>query len=230
MPTAGSSEKRRRRRRPHEGIEVRHSRRCPANTAGSCACTPSYQAQVWSARDRKPIRKTFATLAAARAWRQESQVSVRRGTLGAPSPITLAEAAEEWLAAAAAGLVRTRSGDPYKPAAVRAYRQALRHRVLPRLGAKRLTAISRAMLQDLADELVANGLSASSVRNTILPLRAIYRRALDRGEVALNPTLKLALPAVRGARERVAVPAEATKLLDALPLSDRAIWATALYA
>jgi hypothetical protein len=73
------------------------------------------------------------------------------------------------------------------------------------------------MLQDLADELAATGLSASSIRNTILPLRAIYRRALDRGQVALNPTLKLALPAVRGTRERIAIPSEATTLLDTLP-------------
>src|SRR5919201_1593007 len=128
-------------------------------------------------------------------------VSSDEGFNAAPSPITLSEAAEEWLAAAEAGLVRTRSGDAYKPAAVRAYRQALRHRVLPRLGCKRLSAISRTMLQDLADELAANSLSASSIRNTILPLRAIYRRALTRGQVALNPTVKLALPAVRCRRE-----------------------------
>jgi integrase len=219
-----------RRRRAHEGIQVRHSRRCPANSSGRCACSPSYQAQVWSPRDHKPIRKTFPTLAAARTWRQESQLAVRRGTLGAPSPTTLTEAADEWLAAAATGRVRTRSGDAYKPAAVRAYRQALRHRVLPKLGPKRLTAISRTTLQDLADELAATGLSASSIRNTILPLRAIYRRALDRGQIALNPTLKLALPAVRGTRERIAIPSEATKLLDTLPLPERTIWATALYA
>ena len=151
-----SASPRRRRRRANEGIQLRHSRRCPANGVGGCACTPTYQAQVWSPRDRKPIRKTFPTLAAARAWRQESQVAIRRGTLGAPSPITLMAAAEEWLAAATAGRVRTRSGDAYKPAAVRAYRQALRHRVLPSLGSKRLTAISRTMLQDLADELLVS--------------------------------------------------------------------------
>src|SRR5712691_8867384 len=92
-------------------------------------------------------------------------------------------------------VVRTRSGDPYKPSAVRAYRQALNHRVLPTLGGKRLTAISHLMRQDLADQLTAQGLSPSGVRNTILPLRAIYRRAHNRGEVALNPTLKLVLPA-----------------------------------
>lgn len=64
------------------------------------------------------------------------------------------------------------------------------HRILPTLGSKRLTAVSHLTLQDLADRLIAQGLSPSSVRNTILPLRAIYRRALHRGEVAVNPTLK----------------------------------------
>jgi integrase len=185
---------------------------------------------VWSPGDRKPIRKTFASLKEARVWRQESQATLRKATMRAASPLTLNEAAQDWLTAAQTGLVRTRSGDPYKPSAVRAYRRALQHRLLPTLGSKRLTAISPLMLQDIADALSAKGLSASSVRNTILPLRAIYRRAHSRGEVALNPTLKLSLPAVRGRRDRIAAPAEATALLDALPPTERAIYATALYA
>jgi integrase len=219
-----------RKRRQYEGVELRHQRRCKGGDGESCSCAPTYQAQVWSPRDHKPIRKTFAPLKDARAWRQESQVALRKGTLCAPSSTTLTEAAEEWLAAAGLGVIRTRSGDAYKPSAVRAYKQALRHRVLPTLGSKRVTAISQLMLQDLADQLSAQGLSLSSVRNTILPLRAIYRRAHNRGEVALNPTLKLTLPAVRGRRDRIAAPAEAITLLDALPLSERTIWATALYA
>jgi hypothetical protein len=36
-----------------------------------------------------------------------------------------------------------------------------------------------------------------------MPLRAIYRRAYDRGEIAVNPTLKLALSAVRGRRDGI---------------------------
>jgi integrase len=218
------------RRCSHEGIVVRHSRRCREASGGRCSCTPAYQAQVWAGKERKTIRKSFPTLTAARAWRQESQVALRKGTLRAPSTVTLQQAADQWLEAAAAGVIRTRSGDKYKPSAIRAYKQALRHRVLPTLGPTRLTAISNTTLQDLADQLAANGLSPSSIRNTILPLRAIYRRAHNRGHVALNPTVKLTLPAVRGNRDRVAVPDEATALLSALPLCDRAIWATALYA
>jgi integrase len=213
-----------------EGITVRHRKHCTEHAGGRCSCEPAYQAQVWSPRDNKPIRKTFASISAAKAWRQESQVAMRRGTLRAPSPSTLNEAAADWVAAARKGIVRTRSGDQYKPSAIRAYEQALNHRVLPDFGTCRLSAISHRVLQDLADQLTANGLSASSVRNTILPLRAIYRRAVSRGDIAINPTLKLALPAVRGRRDRIAPPQEATALLQALPLGERALWATALYA
>jgi integrase len=185
---------------------------------------------VWSARERKTIRKTFGALGDARAWRHESQVALCRGLLRSGSPLTLRQAAEEWLSAAEAGVVRTRSGEAYKPSAVRAYRQALNHRALPQLGSKRLTAFSHAMLQDLADRLSAQGLSPSSVRNTILPLRAIFRRAHRRGDVAVNPTVNLTLPVVRGQRVRVAAPTEVGPLLDALRPDDRAIYATALYA
>ena len=108
-----------------EGVQVRHARRCDMRGWAACSCSPSYQAQVWSPRDRRPIRKSFATIAEAVAWRQEAQVSLRRGTLRAPTVITLREAAQEWLEAAEAGIVRTRSGDPYKPSALRSYRQAL---------------------------------------------------------------------------------------------------------
>jgi len=74
------------------------------------------------------------------------------------------------------------------------------------------------------------GLQPSTVRKEVLPLRAIYRRALASSEVFVNPTLGLALPAVRGSRERVARPAEARALVEALPRGERALWATALYA
>ena len=185
---------------------------------------------VWSARDDKPVRKTFGSVRAARAWRARARVELSSGRLDAPSKVTLGEAAERWLSDAEAGVVRTRSGDRYKPSALRSYEQALRARILPRFGSKRLSALSRPMLQALVDELVGEGCAPSTVRNAVLPVRAIYRRALQRDELAGNPTLKLALPAVRERRERVARPAEAEALLAALPaVGARPLWATALY-
>jgi integrase len=148
----------------------------------------------------------------------------------APTSITLEEAAEAWLVAAEVGLVRTRSGLPYKPSTLRTYREVLSGKVLPELGRLRLTSVSRNCVQDFADRLVGEGFAPSSVRNAILPLRAIYRRALDRGDVSINPTLSLSLPAPSPARERVARATEAAALIAAVPLGDRGLWATALYA
>jgi integrase len=55
------------------------------------------------------------------------------------------------------------------------------------------------------------------------------RRALTRGEIGLNPTIGLELPAIRGRRDRIAMPEGATALLAALE-RDRALGATAMYA
>jgi len=214
----------------HPGIEVRHLKACASRDGRRCNCRPTYQAHVWSTRDGRRIRKTFATLAEARAWRQEAQVALRRRTMKAPSQLTLREAAEAWLAGAEEGTIRNRSGDRYKPSALRGYEQALRTRILPEFSGARLSDVSRADLQDLADRLLGEGLDASTIRNAFLPVRAIFRRAVARGEVAVNPTGGLELPAVRGRRERIASPVEAEQLLAALPDGERALWATAFYA
>jgi integrase len=195
-----------------------------------CRCRPTYQASVWSAREGKRMFKTFTTLAEAKAWRSEAQVALRRGTMRAGSSGTLREAAEAWLEGAKSGAIRNRSGHAYKPSAIRGYESALMARVIPALGGLRLTEVRRVDVQDFADRLCAEGLDPSTVRNTLMPLRAIFRRAAARGEVAVNATLGLELPAMEGARDRVASPAEAAELLAALPERDRALWATAMYA
>ena len=148
----------------------------------------------------------------------------------APSQTTLREAAEAWLEGARDGSIRTRSDDVYKPSVIRSYDQALRRYLLDDLGAARLADIDRRDVQDAADRLLARGLDPSTIRNALMPLRVIYRRAVARGEVAVNPCSGLQLPAVRGRRDRIALPEEASTLVEALPESDRALWATALYA
>ena len=157
-------------------------------------------------------------------------MALRQGTMRAGASGTLREAAEAWLEGASSGAIRNRSGHRYKPSALRGYEAALVGRVLPELGGARLSEIRRIDVQDLADRLCAGGLDASTVRNTLMPLRAIFRRALARGDVAVNPTSGLELPAVEGSRDRIASPAEGAALLAALPERDRALWATAMYA
>jgi integrase len=182
---------------------------------------------AWAAKERKPVRRSFRGLSEARAWRQAAQ---RRRQMNAPSSMLLSDAAEGWLSAVQAGVVRTRSGEPYKPSAIRSYDASLRRFVLPELGALKLSAVTRPRVQDLVDRLVASGLAPSTVANAVLPLRAIYRRAVDREEVVINPTLKLALPRDHRRRDRIAEPREVAALLEALPDRYRVLWATAIYA
>lgn len=208
---------------------VRHRRGCGEFAGERCTCAPSFQAQVWSPRDKRPIRKTFASAVEARVWREETQVAVRKALVRAPSHVTLAEAAERWLVEARAGVVRTRSGDRYKPSAIRSYECALRM-VLPQLGHLRLSSVTRARLQEYVDARLLAGRAPSTVRNAVLPLRAIYRRALQRDEVSHNPTVGLALPANRSKRDRVARAEEAALLIEAAPVEYQALWAVAFYA
>ncbi|MGH2942009.1 MAG: tyrosine-type recombinase/integrase [Solirubrobacteraceae bacterium] len=141
------------------------------------------------------------------------------------------QAADGWLADAERGIVTTRSGDRYKPSAIRAYRQSLRLRVLDELGERQFAEVTRGELQRLVDRLVAQRLAASTVQCAILPLRAMYRRAISLDEISVNPTTGLRLPAIRGGRDRIVTPAEASALIEALPSAhDRALWGTALYA
>lgn len=128
------------------------------------------------------------------------------------------------------GFVRTRSGDRYKPSAIRSYEAVLRLHVEPELGGLNLQDVQRRDIQALADRLLADGKDPSTVRNVLMPLRVLFRRAIEDGDVEVNPCGGLRLPAVRGRRDRIVSPAQAADLLAALPSADRPIWALALYA
>ena len=62
------------------------------------------------------------------------------------------------------------------------------------------------------------------------PLQAIYRHAVRRELVIVNPTREVDLPAARGRREKIATASQAARLIAAAPKSHRAIGATAFYA
>ena len=148
----------------------------------------------------------------------------------APKPTTLRALGELWLESAGEGRIRNRSGDRYKPSTLRGYEQALREYVYPALGSAKLQNIRPGEVQRLADALVGRGLNPSTVRNALLPLRAICRRSLRQGDLAVNPTIGLEIPAVRSMRSRVVTPAEAQTLIRAAPGQDQVLWATAFYA
>ena len=93
--------------------------------------TKTYRAVVFDKRADRKLSKTFSTLQAAKQWRTEAMAALGAGRLSADRGSTLKDAVDQWLEGAAAGTVRNRSGDPYKPSAVRGYEMCLRYACSP---------------------------------------------------------------------------------------------------
>jgi integrase len=168
-------------------------------------------------------------MAAAKNWRQDAQVALRHGTMRPSVATTVAEAADFLIKGAHDGTILDRAGKAYKPSTARGYEQMLRAYVIPEFGNWKLTDVHRRDVQEFADALRAQGLSPSTITNIIDTLRIIFRRAIRRDEIVVNPTTNLELPAIRGRRDRIEPPAKAHELLAALPDDERAFWAVALF-
>jgi integrase len=170
------------------------------------------------------------SLAEARSWRSKALGEAEAGPV--PNGSTaVGEAWKQFIDAAEAGTIDHRSGEPYKPATLRGYKRCWARLVKAGLDdSRKLTEVRRADLQAIVDKLRADGSAASTVRNTFDPLRAIYRRAVRRDHVRVNPCDGLEFPKVTNARMDVRSPADAAKLIAAVPEGDRALWGVAFYA
>jgi hypothetical protein len=93
-----------------EGVRARHSRSCPGSQGRACACSPRWEAWVWSRSDKRKIRKTFPERWEAKAWRHEQLDLASIDRLRAPSRLSLAEAGSRWVEMARDGRIRNRSG------------------------------------------------------------------------------------------------------------------------
>ena len=212
------------------GITARHARSCPVHRTDLRCCTVTYQAQVYDAKAERRLSKTFSTRSAAKRWRQDAIVAMRSGALSVDRGPMFGDAAEAWLDGLRAGHISNRSGDLYKPAAIRDYERNLRVRAKPVLGHLRLSEVTTRDVQGLVDGLVKKNLAPATIDAAVTPLKAMYRRAVGRGEVRVNPTLGIEKPAVRTKIKSIVAPADAEAMITALDTADRAMWATAFYA
>jgi integrase len=164
------------------GIRVRHSRNCPSRESGRCTCKPTYQAQAYDARTGRQVWRTFPTLSAAKLWRQDAQVALRRGTMRPPTAKTIAEAAEVLIAGAHDGTILDRAGKPYKPSTARGYEQLLHAYVIPARAGWKLSELQRRDVQDFVD-----GLRSQGPKKTL----TFRQKALVTGIVGLKVSLTL---------------------------------------
>ena len=103
----------------------------------------AYCAVAYDKTTGRKTSRTFDTITAAKQWRTDTVAALRAGTITTDRGSTLNTAADAWLDGLRAGHIRNRSGDRYKPSAIRGYEHTLRKRVLPVLGSYRLREIRR---------------------------------------------------------------------------------------
>jgi integrase len=169
------------------------------------------------------------SLAAARAWRNDALDRLAKGTLSGERGPTVREATKTFLQGIEDGSIHNRSRRRYKPSVVRDYKRDLGKRIDPLLGPRRLREVQLPDVQLIADTLSGRGLSASTVRNTIMALRALYGWARPRGLAFRQPCEGVRLPGGEQQRMRVASPDQAALLVGALGGHDRTAFALACY-
>lgn len=214
----------------------------PVDVEAACDCGPAHFGAVWdrsAGRHRKT--KHLACVYEANAAREKLEAQIR--SVEAASRSRLANRREReipamefsfartvYLEAVRAGVALNKWGRPYRPRSAESLAGAL-HRMPTWLTSLELDEIRPRDIQLLTDELVAEGLSGSSVRSAINAIRSLYSWVLARELATGDPTRQVRLPAMDATpRDRVATPAEFTMLLDPLQLEDQLPYALAAYS
>jgi integrase len=211
-------------------VEERHANDCATRRGKRCNCVAYYRGEVRDASGRK-VRSAWSTSRAqALAWEQEATVAVRRGRWRASTPTTVKQAGAALVAGMRSGAILDRSGKPYKPKTVRTYEHALETYIFPLLGNRKVSTLRRADVQGFVEEMRALGAAPSTVHNRLDPLRVIVRRAIDNDELLVDPCARLKMPIVRNNRTRIEASTTAEAQIAALPESEQAFWALALFA
>lgn len=217
------------------GIRERHSRTCSSRQGVRCDCTPAIEASIYDARESRrlgrvvKIRRTFTgkgALAAAKGWRRDAGAQAARGEVKFEPRQRLDEALAEWLEKCDRGEVRSRRRIPYSASTLRDYRSDLARFVLPELGHRAVSDITRGDVQAVIERMNGEGYAGQTVRNAIVALQAFYRWR----KPPIDPTVNLDLPEPGARRERAATPAEAETLLAALEGDAHDIYAVAFYS
>jgi integrase len=182
----------------------------------------SYEIQYTDSTGRVRWQVINGGLRDARYARAEMQARLGRGDLVVRDHRSLAEVAEEWLAAQHHLRPRTR----------RLYETALARHINPRLGRKRISEITVDHVAALILDLQRAGLAGSTVRGAMTPLTRVLSYAARRGLISDNPVSRLERgerPPIGRREMRILDRDEIDALLRAVTPSYRAIIATAIF-
>lgn len=131
----------------------------------------------------KQRKRSARTLAEARDVKATLTADVKRGEYRALSRVTFAEYAADWIES-----YQGRTSRGIRPETLDSYRDHLRREAVPFFGRTHLVAIEPRDVKRYAVALASRGLSPSSVRRAIAPVRALLATAFEDGLIRSNPT------------------------------------------
>ena len=138
----------------------------------------------------KPRKKAARTLAEARALKGQLTADVQRGEYRPVKKVPFTEYALEWI-----DHYGGRSSRGVRPETVADYRRRLEREAIPFFGRMPLAAIQPADIKRFARHVASRGVSASTVRLALAPVKAMLADAFEAGDIRSNPSagVRLAL-------------------------------------
>jgi integrase len=149
------------------------------------ACVRKYRGH-WVVDWRDPITKKRAIEAVEEDTREAAKrrlAEILKTGEHVGSRTTFKEHGDWWIENCARGSV--------KESTYQEYRAALENHVYPLFGSKPFTKVNRGMIRELITAMKKAGLSQSTVRNIMAPVRGMYNQAMDDGAAHQNPASRI---------------------------------------
>src|SRR6266436_1221520 len=108
---------------------------------------------------------------------------IKESDCKAPVKQTFKEYGEWWLENCAMGNIKDSTYEEYD--------RVLRIHLYPAFGSKKIPKISRKMVRELIAAKKRDGLSQSSIRNILAPMRGMYNQAIEDDDVQRNPAARM---------------------------------------
>jgi integrase len=183
----------------------------------------SWQCDFADAQGKRRARQ-FSTKKAADQFMVQARAQVAEGTYSPDSESpTVAAAAAQWLERC--------EREQLEPITIGGYRSLVKTHIAPHLGRRKLSRLTRPMIEGYVDELLANGLSRVMARRALGALVSLIGEQQRRGAVAQNVARGVVVRIASRHKKRVAIPskAEVKTLLDAANGRDRALLVLAIF-
>ena len=108
---------------------------------------------------------------------------LKSGEQAASKRLTFKEYGDWWLENCAKGNI--------KRATYLEYERGFRVHLNPLFGSKPLVRVSRKMVREMIAAKQNDGLSQSTIRNILAPIRGMYNQAIDDGDAHMNPAARV---------------------------------------